>query len=353
MTDMNTSSTARKIRAITAVLLAISSMVSGCNSPQDSPAVVVVSGGDATSPFTTPDQACATGLAAGNTDTAIREYLLTRHYRAFTSPAMAGRGQVVDQSGFGAFGQCPISLPENMTVNSTASIDTAGEHLARFLNYLHSDKGINVVDLVGHSMGGLYSRAAIRVLATTNSPVHVRSLTTIGKPWQGSYLSDYANGFVPLTDCAGDQFCENAMSGFKDEVLRLMSGSGREVNQPYLMGKDGWNQFQSGVLDKVPVVLIGGRRFARPGPVNAMVWPNDGIVALRSALAGDVGDSVLPHRRCYTFDDTHSIYVSNAAGLDWNTALTWDPRVFEVLHTALRNAPTSLDGPNRDGCPGP
>ena len=41
-----------------------------------SQAVVIVSGGDATSPYTSKDEACATGLAAGNTDTALREFLL-------------------------------------------------------------------------------------------------------------------------------------------------------------------------------------------------------------------------------------------------------------------------------------
>lgn len=316
-----------------------------------STAVVIVSGGDATSPFTTPDQACATGLAAGNTDTALREYLLKQGYAVYTSPAMAGRGQVTDQTGFGAFGVCPVTLPENMTVNSTGSIDTAGEHLARFLNWLHTDKGVTEVDFVAHSMGGLYSRAAIRVLATTNSPVKVRSLTTIGTPWQGSYLADYANGLLPLTDCLGDKLCETGMKGMADEVKRLMAGSGREVNQAFLMGKDGWNEFQSGVLDRIPVVLIAGQKFTKQGQVNPAVWPNDGIVALQSALAKSVGDPVVPHRRCYTFDDTHSIYVSNMAGLDWKTALTWDPQVFEVVHKAIEDAPKALDGPNREGCP--
>lgn len=314
-------------------------------------AVVVVSGGDATSPFTSPDQACVTGLAAGNTDTAIREYLLKHGYTVYTSPAMAGRGQVADQVGFGPFGVCPVTLPENMTVNSTGSIDTAGEHLARFFDYLHTQKGVTDIDLVAHSMGGLYSRAAIRVLTTTNSPVHVRSLTAIGTPWQGSYLSDYANGVIPLTDCLGDAFCENAMKGMRDEVVRLMAGSGREVNQAFLMGKDGWNEFQAGVLDKIPVVVIGGKKFTKAGQVNPAVWPNDGIVALQSALAKDISDPVLPHRRCYTIDDTHSIYVSNATGLDWNTALTWDPQVLEVLRKAIEDAPKAFDTANRDGCP--
>ncbi len=341
----------------TAVVVAAMVTLTGCGGGGDngeskaSRAVVIVSGGDATSPFTMPDQACATGLAAGNTDTALREYLLKQGYKVYTSPAIAGRGQVVDQTGFGPFGVCPVTLPENMTVNSTGSIDTAGEHLARFLTYLHTDKGVNEVDLVGHSMGGLYSRAAIRVLTTTSSPLRVRSLTTIGTPWQGSYLSDYANDTVPLTDCLGEVFCETAMKGFKTEVLRNVSGSGREVSQAYLMGKDGWNQFQAGVLDKIPVVLIGGNKFTKPGQVNPAVWPNDGIVALQSALATDISDPVVPHRRCYTFDDTHSIYVSDKAALDWKTALTWDPRVFDVLHSAIEDAPNALGEPNRQGCP--
>lgn len=101
------------------------------------------------------------------------------------------------------------------------------------------------------------------------------------------------------------------MKGFQTEVLRLVSGSGREVNQAYLMGDDGWNAYQAGVLDKTPVVLIGGNRFSKAGKVNPAVWPNDGIVALQSAPAKDVDDSVLPHRKCYAFDDTHSIYVSS------------------------------------------
>lgn len=270
------------------------------------------------------------------TDTALRQELLAHGYRVFTSPALAGRGPVVDQGGFGAFGDCPITLPENMTVNSTGSIDTAGEHLARFLTYLRDSYGVDEIDVVGHSMGGLYSRAAFRVLQGLGVPIRIRSLTTIGKPWQGSYLSDYANGITPKADCLGDRFCEVAMDGMKAEVERLMAGSGREVNQAFLMGPDGWNEYQAGVLDRIPVTLIAGNRFAAPSsPANPTVWPNDGLVAQRSALATDISARVLPNRRTFTFDDTHSIYVSNEAGLPWETGLTWDPRVFEVVRGAI------------------
>lgn len=347
----------RKFFAVMAATLTVAGLLTSCSGAPGSgekrppgAAVVVVSGGNATSPFTTNDQACATGLAAGNTNTAIREFLISKGYTVYTSPAMAGRGQVVDQTGFGAFAVCPVTLPENMTVNSTGSIDTAGEHLARFINWLHNDKGVTEVDLVGHSMGGLYSRAAIRVLATTNSPVKIRTLTTIGTPWQGSYLSDYANDLIPLTECQGDKFCEAGMKEFRPVVLQLMSGSGREVNKAFLMGSGGWNQFQSGVLDKIPVTLIAGDRFKVPGPANPGVWPNDGLVSLESALAKGINDPVLPHRRCFSFDDTHSIFVSDQAKLDWKTALTWDPEVFKVIEQALKDGPKAMDATNREGC---
>ena len=348
------------MRKIFAVLAAATTLLAGCSgsggSGQSRPegaAVVVVSGGDAVSPFTTNDQDCATGLPAGNTNTAIRGFLLDKNYTVYTSPAMNGRGRVVDQQGFGAFGVCPVTLPENMTVNSTGSIDTAGEHLARFINWLNKEKGVNEVDFVAHSMGGLYSRAAIRVLATTNSPVKIRSLTTLGTPWQGSYLSDYANDLITIEECKGDKFCEAGMKQFKARVLELMAGSGREVNKAFLMGangKGGWNEFQSGVLDKIPVTLIAGTKFKIPGPGNPGVWPNDGLVAQDSALARNITDPILPHRACATFDDTHSIFVSDAAKLDWKTALTWDPQAFESVHKAIQDAPKALEGPNREGC---
>ena len=39
------------------------------------------------------------------------------------------------------------------------------------------------------------------------------------------------------------------------------------------------------------------------------------------------------------------------AGLDWKTALTWDPQVLDTVHQAIEDAPKALEGPNREGCP--
>ena len=57
--------------------------------------------------------------------------------------------------------------------------------------------------------------AAFRMLQQTGSPVRIRSLTTVGTPWQGSFLSDYANGITPLSDCLGDAF---HLVGFIDDT---------------------------------------------------------------------------------------------------------------------------------------
>jgi hypothetical protein len=303
-------------------------------SSPNSRAVVIVSGGDAISPFTTPDAACTFGLAAGNTDTALREFLLTRGHRVFTSPAMNARGPVVEQrEGFGPFGGMPFDLPDTMTVNSTGDIDLAGEHLARFFGFLHTDYGVESLDIVAHSMGGLFSRSAIRVLQKTGSPIGVRTLTTLGTPWAGSIVGDYTIGDVDLAACAGHPFMEKVVEEFKKRAATIPAGAAQQVTERYLMGAGGWNEFQAGVLDEIPVTLIGGSIFEADG--NTKYWPTDGLVSVSSAHAVGVSDAVLPQRRTFTFARTHSIFVSDSAGLGEETALTWDPEVLEVVHDAI------------------
>ena len=45
--------------------------------------------------------------------------------------------------------------------------------------------------------------------------------------------------FEEAAEAMGDPFCEQCMQAMEAEVQRLISGSGREVNQGYLMGPDG------------------------------------------------------------------------------------------------------------------
>ena len=149
---------------------------------QQSRAVVLVSGGGLRTPFTTPTQACKDGdgfQAAGSTKTALRKYLLERGKQVYTAPTMDNWGPVTEprRDSIGPFTGCPDQLPESMTILSTGDWNAGGERLARFLGYLNTRYGVTDVDLVGHSNGGVWSRAAIKVLKDTNSTIRVRSLT--------------------------------------------------------------------------------------------------------------------------------------------------------------------------------
>jgi triacylglycerol lipase len=301
--------------------------------PADGRAVVIVSGGAAVSPFTTPTEACGAGLAAGNTDTYLREGLLAAGHRVFTSPARIGAGIVTEDTGWGGFSDTPTPLPAEMTVNSVGDIDEAGQSLSRFLGYLHESYGVAEIDIVAHSMGGLFSRAAIRVLREARSPLAVRTLTTIGTPWTGGFSADYAAGDIPLAECNGDPACEMSMKEFAKLVETSSEGAGEEVTAAYLAGPGGWNERQGDALAGIPVVVIGGDYFSASG--NPQVWPNDGLVALRSALAEDVPETVLAARELHTFPDVHSIYFSHVLELEWDRALTWDPDVLALVRRAI------------------
>lgn len=310
-------------------------------------ATVIVSGGAAVTPFTTPDAACSEGLAAGNTDTFLREGLLAAGHQVFTSPARIGAGQVSEDPGWQGFADGPTPLPAEMTVNAVGDIDNAGRNLARFLGHLETEYNITTVNLVGHSMGGLFSRAAIRVLQESSSSLHVRTLTTIGTPWTGAFAADFAHGDLALAACNGDPACEAAMTGAKTLDASDSEGAGKQVTQRYLAGEtdglgiDGkeqstaWNERQQGVLANVPVVTIGGNHFDTPGL--SRVWPHDGLVALQSALADNVSAKVLSPHRTLTFPNVHSIFFANALDLPWDLALTWNPLVLEAVIETIKN----------------
>lgn len=212
------------VAALTAALTA--ALLAGCASQASSPtesapstsstggsrAVVIVSGGGTISPFTTPTQACSDAdgfLPAGNSDDALRTFLLEQGKQVFTAPAMVPWGTVAepDRTSFAPFKDCPLVLPESMTIMTAGDIDASGEKLARFVAYLNTEYGVTDVDFVGHSNGGLYSRAAIRILKQTDSPVTVRSLTMLGTPNNGSVPGGYTWGEFTKADCLGNAFC--------------------------------------------------------------------------------------------------------------------------------------------------
>ncbi len=326
--------------------------------PSDARAVVIVSGGGSVTPFTTPTQACKRGLAAGNSATALRQFLLSKGKRVFTAPAMVPWGTVAepDPSSFGAFGDCPIVLPEQFTIMTLGDIDASGEKLARFLTYLHTTYKVREVDLVGHSNGGLYSRAATRIIQQTKSPVRVRSITMLGTPNHGSVPGSFTWGELSLADCRGNSFCQSFNQGWaafaaRSDLVLNRENTFRYLDGQGLVGSSGWNAAQAGYLDGIPVTLLAGTYFTNSGGAPRM-WPYDGITSRYSAWAEGLSDAVMPHRTCWQAPLTHSIFVSDKIPADWQTAITWNTAALKRVNQAIDQAGTALQQPTRQGCQG-
>lgn len=290
-------------------------------------AIVIVSGGSAISPFTTPTAGCATGQAAGSTDTYLRDGLRQAGHAVYTSPAFAGPGTATADDGFAGFSDPPVVLGAELTVNSVGTIDAAGTNLAAFLHYLRNQYGHSSFQLVAHSMGGLFSTAAISQLA--GSELHIKSLTTLGTPWRGGFAADYAAGDLPLGAANGDTRFENVLTAFADEVASLPTpNAGQQVAGRAV---DEWLPTQLGAFEGLRVTLIGGDVFTGSGSM----WPNDGLVTLPSALAEGIEADVLKNAARHVFGDAHSIFFADQFELPWEQALTWDPAVLKTVLVAL------------------
>jgi hypothetical protein len=111
-----------------------------------------------------------------------------------------------------------------------------------------------------------------------------------------------------------------------------------------------WNRNQVGALNGIPVTMIAGSYFTKPGGMTSK-WPNDGAIQWSSALGGATPDSVAPHRTCFSAPLTHSLFVSKGISAPDNTALTWNAGVGKWVKQAIDGAGTALKKPNRVGCP--
>lgn len=297
--------------------------------------VILVSGGAAVTPFTTPERAARRGLAAGNTMTSLRSSLLSAGARTFTAPARIGQGTVTEDTGWEGFGDVPFELPAGLTINAVGGLEDAGASLHAFLGYLAAEHGVTEAVLVGHSMGGLFSRAAIAHGEKHGSPVAIRGLVTLGTPWTGSLLGDHLAGSITVEDAHGDAFTERILTESARFAHENSQGAAEQVSASYLNGPSGWNAGQVGVLDGIPVTVIAGDYFAAHDSPDAL-WPHDGLVALTSASAADLDPAVMTPDRRAVFPDVHSIFFADAVGLPWERALTWDPGVAEVVVGAVR-----------------
>jgi triacylglycerol lipase len=310
-------------------------------------AVVLVSGVAATTPFTTPTRACRSGFSAGNTWAYLRDYLVKRGFKVYTAPASVGGGRVVETtSDFdGPFAGCPKQLPASMTSNAIGPVDRSGSSIARFIRYLHDRYGVTSADVVGHSLGGIIGRAGIREVRLNRVPVKVRSYTTLGSPWTGVMLADPIDPSDPMSACDGGPVCE----AFLKPLLEI-PGIEMLVSTLSTKNKAVWNSYQVGALKGIPVTMVAGTYFTKPGGM-ASKWPNDGAIQEVSALGASLPNNVVEHRRCYSRPLTHSLYVSKGIGAPDDTALTWNAEVGSILAGTFRGAGKALKQPNGVGCP--
>lgn len=249
----------------------------------------------------------------------------------------------------GPFTGCPRQLPESMTILSTGDWNAGGERLARFLSYLRTEYGITDVDLVGHSNGGMWSRAAIKVLKETDSPIKVRSLTTLSAPHTGATPPRFLAGEIDISACAGNAFCEKSVKGWGQFVKAVDKGLSALNTYRYTSGPNGWNAAQGKALHGIPVTLLAGSYLQVSGG-DPSLWPYDGTVPRNSALALDVSSEVIPWRSCWQGPLLHWIGWSDQLGLPRTTSITDNPKAMARVNQAIDEADLALNRPNRQGC---
>jgi hypothetical protein len=252
--------------------------------PTTSPfAVVLVSGFNTSTPFSTP--ACPTSGRGSTWDEATgpAPAIAAEGYAVFTAPVANG-GQAPPASCLGGMGP-DIPSGGSMVINSNGELAANQQALVNFLTFLHQNYGITTVALVGHSDGGLWSRAAISQLISAGSPVTVASLTTVGTPHTGSFGADLAmavnaagGSCQDLTDPIEQDVCNAAYAAVQVIFENLGQDVIEELSSSWLSQ---WNPTTS---INCAVTTLGGNHVGWDLGVGTYYSANDGIVGQASAL---------------------------------------------------------------------
>jgi triacylglycerol lipase len=262
------------------LLLTISFLVLA-GSAQASPAVVLVSGFDTTTPFSTSAPSCAG--QEGETwspPTGVAAALKQAGYTVFTAPTL----QSETTPPAPCLGQGQVAPPAAATIDTNGDIDANGRALIALFQFLATNYGVTSVQLVGHSDGGLWSRSAIAQMdANAGDPLTVQSLTTMGTPHTGSFGADLAvtlnDGSCDLSNEIEQLICEGMLDVIQAEFGDLGAATIEQLTSSFLQG---WNQKQA---IGCPVGVLGGTYVDVPLPGYRYYDPNDGIVGIASAHA--------------------------------------------------------------------
>lgn len=272
-------------------------------------AVLLVSGFETETPFTSPDPFCdGKEGSEWNPPGGIASALKAAGNDVFTAPV--GRDdKPLPPSCTGPGEPLPTAA---MQVVSNGPTDPNGAALASLIGFLRDSYGVERLHLVAHSDGGLWSRAGI----TQDSPyagVEIQSLTTLGTPHTGSFIADLGieldNGKCDFSNRVEQLICDAMLDVIELVVTELGPTASRQLTNDFLAT---WNPQQ--VLGSCPVSVIAGDHVGFDLPLLEYYTPSDGLVGLASAQAQralDVDGHTIPApeiadlRKAGVFDVVH------------------------------------------------
>jgi len=263
-------------------IIALAFAASASAAPSYPEAVVLVSGFDTQTPFTTPDPSCnGKEGEAWDPSTGVAAALKAAEKKVFTAPVRQG----------GSNGLTPCdpdgpSPPQSDYIDSNGEVDANGAALAGLLAFLRDNYGVQRVELVGHSDGGLWSRSAITQDGAYKG-VSILSLTTLGTPHTGSFIADLAIDTEGAKCESEHELLRFLCIALRTSVEAIIDDLGetttKELTNDYLAT---WNPLQT--IGECPVTGIAGTFV--PGFSFPYYVPDDGLVGEASALARSAKD---------------------------------------------------------------
>ena len=263
---------------LVAALATVAFAASAAAAPSYPEAVVLVSGFDTKTPFTTPSPACnGKEGEAWDAPTGIAAALKASGKRVFTAP--------VHQSGEMGLPSCNPEGPApplSDYVDSNGELDANGRAFAAFLAFLRDEYGVRQAHLVAHSDGGLWSRSAISQDAAY-AGVTILSLTTLGTPHTGSFVADLAieteGGKCDFENSKLQLLCRIFRVSVEVIIDDIGQTATEELTNDYLAT---WNPRQT--IGSCPVTGIAGTFVSVPYLHFTYYEPDDGLVGEASAL---------------------------------------------------------------------
>jgi triacylglycerol lipase len=253
--------------------LALSAPASAASYPN---AIVLVSGVESLTPFTTPDPSCD-GQEGNAWSPMVAPTLKAAQLAVFTAPVAPNEKSNPSCTAGGP------DVSASMEINSNGDVNANGLALSQFLTFLQQSYGVASVQLVGHSDGGLWSRSAI---TQQQAGPAILSLTTIGTPHTGSWVADvatHASNF-PCTGLKNGSRCAAARAIAKIVFAVVGETALYELSSPYL---ETWNPQQ--VIGACPVTTLAGTASNDNVFAGASLYynPSDGLVGEASGLNQD------------------------------------------------------------------